>query len=105
VISYAVAQRTQEIGIRMALGARPADVSRLVLADGLRFAIAGLTIGIIMALVAARVMVSLLYGITPADPLTYVLVALVLGGIALAAAHIPARRATRVDPIYALRSE
>ena len=105
VISYAVAQRTQEIGIRMALGARPADVNRLVLAYGLRFAIAGLTIGIVVALIAARVMVSLLYGITPADPLTYIGVALVLGAIALAAAHIPARRAMRVDPIYALHSE
>ncbi len=105
VISYTVAQRTQEIGIRMALGARPSDVSRLVLAHGLRFAIAGLTIGIAVALVSTRVMGSLLYGVTAADPLTYAVVAVVLGGIALAAAHIPARRATKVDPIFALRSE
>ena len=105
VISYTVAQRTQEIGIRMALGARPADVSRLVLAQGLRFAIAGLAIGIAVALISTRVMASLLYGVTPADPLTYVVVACVLGGIALAAAQIPARRATKVDPIFALRSE
>jgi len=105
VISYSVAQRTQEIGIRMALGAQPADVSRLVLAHGLRFAVAGLAIGVVIALLSTRVMVSLLYGVTPADPLTYAVVATVLGGIALVATHIPARRATRVDPIFALRSE
>ena len=89
VIWYTVAQRTQEIGIRMALGARSADVSRLVLAQGLRFAIAGLAIGIAVALISTRVMASLLYGVTPADPLTYVVVACVLGGIALAAAQNP----------------
>jgi len=105
VISYSVAQRTQEIGIRMALGARPADVSRLVLVHGLRFAVAGLTIGIAVALASTRVMASLLYGVTPADPLTYTVVALGLGAIALAATQIPARRATRVDPIVALRQD
>jgi putative ABC transport system permease protein len=105
VISYSVAQRTQEIGIRMALGAQPADVSRLVLAHGLRFAVAGLAIGIAVALLSTRVMASLLYGVTPADPLTYIVVALVLGGIALVAAQIPARRATTVDPIVALRKD
>jgi putative ABC transport system permease protein len=103
VISYSVARRTQEIGIRMALGATSADVSRLVLAHGLRFAMAGLTFGMALALVSTRVMASLLYGVTPADPLTYTVVSLGLGVIALAATQIPAQRATRVDPIVALR--
>jgi putative ABC transport system permease protein len=105
VISYTVAQRTQEIGIRMAIGAQPVDVFRMVLTQGARLAGAGIATGIAGALVATRLMESFLYGVKPSDPLTFTSVAVLLAAIALAACYIPARRATRVDPLIALRSE
>jgi predicted permease len=105
VLSYAVAQRTREIGIRVALGARPARVLRLVLGQGLRLAAWGIALGLGGALAFSRVLRSLLFGVTPDDPLTMVSVAGVLGAVALVAAYVPARRALRVNPAVALRSE
>jgi putative ABC transport system permease protein len=105
VLSYAVAQRTREIGVRVALGARPWRIVRLVLMEGLVLDVVGLAIGLAGALALTRVLASLLYGTTPTDPVTFIGVALFLMVVALAATYIPARHATRVDPIVALRTE
>ncbi|HEX5581012.1 MAG TPA: ABC transporter permease [Gemmatimonadaceae bacterium] len=105
VISYAVAQRTREIGIRMALGASTSDVRKLVVRQGMAPALAGIALGIVGALAATRVMSSLLYGVSATDPVTFAGVPVLLAMIALAAAYLPARRATRVEPVNALRSE
>jgi hypothetical protein len=105
VISYGVAQRTREFGVRLALGARPGDVGRLVLRQGLTLAAIGVGAGLAAAAASSQVLTSLLFGISPADPVSYGLAALVLGLVAAAATQIPARRATRVDPIVALRAE
>lgn len=105
VTSYAVGQRTREMGIRMALGARPRDVLRMVLGDSAGVALIGVGIGVVGALGFARLMASLLFGVGPADPVTFISVALLLSLVALAASYIPARRAMRVDPIVALRYE
>jgi hypothetical protein len=105
VISYAVAQRTREIGVRLALGAQRRDVTRLVMHQGLRLALAGIVLGSVVAVGASRVLSTLLYGVTAGDPLTYTSVAALLGLVAAIAAHVPARRAARVDPMVALRSE
>lgn len=105
VMSYNVAQRTQEIGIRVALGAQPADVSRLVLGNGARLVAIGLTIGAVIALALSRVLQSMLFGVTGHDAATFATVAALLAGVSLLACWLPARRAARVSPLVALRSE
>ena len=105
VTSFSVQQRTHEIGIRVALGAPRSSVLALVLGQGLAAAMAGVGIGIVAALALTRFLSSLLFGVKPNDPLTFGIVALVLAGIALLAAYIPARRATEVNPMVALRHE
>jgi ABC-type antimicrobial peptide transport system permease subunit len=108
VLSYSVNQRVQEIGIRMALGADRGNVLRLLIGQGLGLAAAGVAAGAVAALILARVLASfsqLLYGVTPGDPLTFVTVSLMLMSTAFLACYIPARRATQIDPMQALRSE
>jgi len=105
VVSYAVTQRTRELGIRLALGAQPAHVLRLVVRQGVVLTIVGLVIGIAGALAGARLIAHFLFAVTATDPLTFVGVCLVLGGVAALAGYIPARKATKVDPIITLRSE
>jgi putative ABC transport system permease protein len=105
VISYSVAQRTQEIGIRTALGAQRGDLMRMILKQGLRTALLGVGIGLGAALVLAQLIKSMLFGVGAADPLTFVAVALALICVALTASYIPARRAMRVDPLVALKYE
>jgi predicted permease len=103
VISYSVTQRTREIGIRMALGAEKSHVLRMVIRQGLKLALIGVAIGIAGALALARFLSSMLYGVNPTDPLTFIAVSLILITIALVACYIPARRAANVDPMVALR--
>ena len=104
-MAYAVSQRTREIGVRVALGARPQDVLRLVLGQSLKLAALGLAIGLPVALALGRVMAGALFGVVALEPLTFVGFTLLLTGVALFAGYLPARRATKVDPITALRSE
>jgi putative ABC transport system permease protein len=105
IVSFSAAQRTREIGIRMALGGSASDVIRLILRQGVGMVIVGLGVGVLAALGITRVMTRLLVGVSPSDPLTYAAVALLLAAVALLACWIPARRATRVDPGIALRYE
>jgi ABC-type antimicrobial peptide transport system permease subunit len=105
VLAHVVAQRTPEIGIRMAIGAAPRQVFRLVLGQGFRMAIVGVGLGTLAALGLSRGLRGLLHDVRPHDPLTFLLVPALLTGVALLASLLPARRATRVDPIAALRSE
>lgn len=105
ILSYSVAQRTQEIGIRMALGAARKDVFSLVVGQGLKLVLIGMFAGVLGTLLLARLMGSLLFGISPSDPVTFACVAAMLGGVAFLASYLPARRAAKVDPMVALRYE
>jgi putative ABC transport system permease protein len=105
VISYAVSRRTHEIGVRVALGASPATVVRLIIAQGMRVVTVGVAIGLAGALVASRLMTTLVYGVRVTDPLTYAGVAALLVVVALVASYLPARRATRIDPLVAMRAD
>jgi putative ABC transport system permease protein len=105
ITAYTVAQRTQEIGIRMALGAKHGDVLRMILGQGTRLVLMGEAIGVVGALALARSIASLLYGVSATDPLTFVFVATALAMVALTACYIPARRAAKIEPMVALRYE
>jgi putative ABC transport system permease protein len=105
VLSYSIAQRTREIGLRLALGADRGSVLRLVVSGGARLAIVGIAVGTAVALVLTRLMIDLLYGVRPADPVTFGIVTVILASTSLVACYIPARRAMRVDPMVALRHE
>jgi putative ABC transport system permease protein len=105
VMAYAVQHRTQEIGIRITLGARPSDVRGMVMGDGMMLAFVGVFLGVLATLAVTPLMRSLLYGVRPAEPGILILVAVLLSAVALVATYIPARRATRIDPVLTLRWE
>jgi putative ABC transport system permease protein len=105
VMSYAVGRRTQEMGVRMALGARATQVVRLVLGQGMRTIVIGIAIGLVGSFAATRLIRTQLFGVGPNDPLTFLWVPIALAGVAMVACYLPARRASRVDPVTALRSE
>jgi putative ABC transport system permease protein len=105
VIAYLVSQRRNEMGIRLALGAESKDILRLIVGEGLKLIGAGILLGLMGALMLTRLLSALLFGVSATDPLTFVIIAIVMTIVALLACYLPARRATKVDPIIALRSE
>jgi putative ABC transport system permease protein len=105
LVSYTVSRRTHEFGVRLVLGATRGRVLRMVLGQGLRLALLGLAIGTLVAVALGRLLSSLLFGVAPADPLTYAAIALVIGGTALAACWVPAARAGHIEPMAALRQQ
>jgi putative ABC transport system permease protein len=105
ILAYSVQQRTREIGVRVALGAGRGEIFRLIVGNGMVLALVGLVIGVPTALAATRMMSGVLTGVTSTDPLTYVAVVAMLTACAFLASYLPARRATRVDPLVALRTE
>lgn len=105
VMSFTVTQRSKELGVRLALGAVPHDVLRLVLTQGMRLVVVGVGIGLAAALILSRVLQTMLFNVSTTDPLTFVLISILLLGVTLLATWLPARRATRVDPVVVLRDE
>jgi ABC-type antimicrobial peptide transport system permease subunit len=105
ILSYGVARRTREIGLRMALGAQRYSVLSMVIRRGMVLVLVGCGLGVILAIALTRVVASLLYGVTPTDPLTFILTILLLGAVAFVSCWLPARRAARIDPMAALRYE
>jgi hypothetical protein len=105
VTAYAVSQRSNEIGLRMALGASPGNVVRLIIKQGIGVAAVGMTTGIVFSLAVARLMRSLLFEVQPSDPMTFLGVAVLLGLVVLSAAYVPARRASQLDPLSTLRQD
>ena len=104
-MSFAVSRRTREMGIRVALGARPADVFRLVLRQGMTLVIVGLVLGLVVAFMVTRLLASFLYGVSTTDALTFTAIPVLLTLVALLACYLPARKATKVEPLVALRYE
>jgi putative ABC transport system permease protein len=105
VMSYWVTQRTREMGIRLSFGARPRDLHQLVIGEGIRLALAGIVAGALGAVLVTRAMTTLLYGVKPFDPTLFAALAAALTGVVILACYLPARRATKVDPMVALRYE